>query len=60
MENKDFKLDPKPIAAALKQAHKEWVALSDEEKKRLEAEVESSRFWEDFTDEDFTLESDEI
>lgn len=59
MTDEELTREQKRIAAALKQSHEEWEALSADEKKRLQAEAENTRLWEDLTDEDFTPQSDE-
>lgn len=59
MTDKELAQERKHIAAALEQSHKEWEALPDKEKKRLQAEAENTRLWEDLTDEDSIPRSDE-
>lgn len=59
MTDKELEREQKRIADVLKQSHKEWEALPDKEKKRLQAEAENTRLWEDLTDEDSTPQSDE-
>lgn len=59
MTDKELEQERKRIATALKRSDERWAALSDEEKKRLRTEAEDTRLWEDLTDEDSTLQSDE-